>query len=235
MKVYEAIPGEHVERAASMICEMAVGESVTCDFNGIKLVANPGDKPEPIVEAYFAESERRAEVYRNDPQREVERQEAKNLHAREMREYVAKLATANEAELRDTECVWPESVAEVNEIIGALTNRQHAYGTCVYAMSLAAMAAFHFVAKHLGVTGFQASCADMDFIGRTRHMKRFKIVDMSNLLYPQYLDKFKNASEEIEANKEWLAAEAAKKLSEVEHASKNVIAHWKMLAALGGK
>ncbi len=83
-------------------------------------------------------------------------------------------------------------------------------------MSLAAVAAFYYVSHKLGVTGFQASCADMDFLQRTRSMKSgFKILDYDDLLYPQSLYKFnktispalldslkKEASKNLEASPE---------------------------------
>jgi hypothetical protein len=102
----------------------------------------------------------------------------------------AKMAAAgvlNEKGLRDLPAVHPTTAEELATEIAALVNRPHSYGTCVYAMSLAAVATFNFVAGKLGVTGFQASCADLDIIARTRGLKcGLMIVDPSKLLYPQY-------------------------------------------------
>ena len=87
----------------------------------------------------------------------------------------------------------------------------------------------------LGVTGFQASCADMDFLRRTRSMENgFSIVNYENLLYPQYFDDEHFPTKEmlIEQNKKWLAEAAQKKIAENAGAHPDVIAWWKHIAAL---
>lgn len=108
-----------------------------------------------------------------------------------------------------------------------------AYGRCVYAMSLSALAAFNYVAHVEGVTGFQASCADMDFIKRSRHIKvPFGLYKVEDLLYPQY-DIVKRISDFIndEDCQKYLKEEAQKLLDErTDHAVPNVINHWKKLA-----
>jgi hypothetical protein len=139
------------------------------------------------------------------------------------------LRTADEATLRDLDMPWPETLKDLDRVVNALLERQHDYGTCVYAMSLASITAFHLVARHLGVTGFQASCADMDFLKRSRLIKRFRIQDLGNLLYPQYADKFNGWAALLEENKEWLAEEARKNLAENATAHPDVVAHWKYL------
>lgn len=146
----------------------------------------------------------------------------------------APLSEMNEQQLRDYKVPWPETMEELSAIITQLTDRQHDYGTCVYAMSIAATAAFYHVAKKLGVTGFQASCADMDILTRTRHMERFRISDYANLLYPQYCDaehfpgwRDLLGSPEL---RPWLRERAQKLLAERENAHPNVVAHWEMLS-----
>ncbi|MBK7380837.1 MAG: hypothetical protein IPJ03_17905 [Ignavibacteriales bacterium] len=107
----------------------------------------------------------------------------------------------------------PKTLDELNKVIEQLTERKHDYGTCVYAMSIAAVATFNYVASKLGVTGFQASCADLDILRRTRNYKNgFSIIDYNNLLYPQYWDDehFPSKEQLLEKNKEQLA-KAAKK------------------------
>lgn len=143
----------------------------------------------------------------------------------------------NEAQMRDAKVPWPKSEEELIEYVGALVNRQHDYGTCVYAMSMAAEAAFNFVASKLGVTGFQASYADMDFLRRVRGIKGgFRIVKTENLLYPQYCDDehFPGVDELMDDkdNKQWLADEARKLIEEKSAIGvhPDVMNHWKMLA-----
>ena len=75
-----------------------------------------------------------------------------------------------EQEMRDTEVPRANTIGELSDYIESLVQQEHDYGTCVYAMSMAATAAFNYVARRLGVTGFQASCADMDVLRRTRRI-----------------------------------------------------------------
>lgn len=146
------------------------------------------------------------------------------------------LKTKTEKELRETEVVHPKTLDELNKIIEQLTERKHDYGTCVYAMSIAAVATFNYVAGKLGVTGFQASCADLDILRRTRDYENgFSIINYDNLLYPQYWDDehFPSKEQLLEKNKEQLAKAAKKKLKESNgSAHPNVIKHWEMVASL---
>lgn len=150
-----------------------------------------------------------------------------------------KLSTMTEAELREFKTPWPKTEAELTSLIDKLVHRQHNYGTCVYAMSIAAEATFHYVACQLGVTGFQASCADMDFLRRTRGYKHgYRILDYGKLLYPQSStsEDFPSAAELMEENHEMLAEEATKLLKESgDRAHPNVVAWWKRLANAGSK
>lgn len=146
------------------------------------------------------------------------------------------LKTKTEKELRETEVVRPKTLDELNKIIEQLTERKHDYGTCVYAMSIAAVATFNYVAGKLDVTGFQASCADLDILRRTRDYENgFSIINYDNLLYPQYWDDehFPSKEQLLEKNKEQLAEAAKKKLKESNGSTHpNVIKHWEMVASL---
>ena len=140
-----------------------------------------------------------------------------------------------EKELRETDVPWPKTPEELQAYIDALVSRQHDYGTCVYAMSMAATAAFQYVAHVLGVTGFQASCADMDILRRTRGIKGgFRILKYADLLYPQYCDSehFPGWQELMRDNAEYLKVEAEKLLAEGKGAVPAVRAHWEMLSLL---
>ena len=144
-----------------------------------------------------------------------------------------------EKEMRETKDKHPKSAKELSSYINSLVSREHEYGTCVYAMSLAAVAAFNYVAHKLGVTGFQANCADLDVIRRTRGMKHgFRIIDYNDLLYPQYLtsERFPDAIQLINNEKEQLSKAAKAKLLEdkksISGAHPNVKAWWEYLASL---
>jgi hypothetical protein len=135
-----------------------------------------------------------------------------------------------EQEMRESEVKKVTTIEELSSYIAELVNQNHDYGTCVYAMSMSAVATFYYVAHKLGVTGFQACCADWDFLRRTRRMDKFKILDLENLLFPQYQDEFKSYEELIKENKSWLSKEAEKRLAANPNAHPAVIKHWKELA-----
>jgi len=137
-----------------------------------------------------------------------------------------------EQEMRDSKVLWPKSAEELMEYIESLVKQEHDYGTCVYAISMSAVAAFYYVSHMLGVTGFQASFADLDILRRTRNMERFSIYNFDNLLYPQYRDKFESYDSLIEKNAKWLREKALELLAKNATAHPDVIAHWKMLSNL---
>ncbi len=95
------------------------------------------------------------------------------------------IKTATEAQLREADVPWPKTRDELMAYVNSLVERDHDYGTCVYAMSMAATAAFYYVSSRLGVTGFQASCADMDILRRTRGYKMGFRLGTKELLHPQ--------------------------------------------------
>jgi len=140
-----------------------------------------------------------------------------------------------EKAMRETESKWPETLDELTEYIESLTDRTHDYGTCVYAMSLAAVATFNYMSHVVGASGFQAGCADLDFLRRTRGLRSgFTILDYEKLLYPQYLSKehFPSRDELLEDNKVDLARLARQKLAERETACPEVRARWTYVASL---
>lgn len=156
-------------------------------------------------------------------------------HAQTMDAALKVLQGGDEQTLRDLDMPWPKTAKELDAIVQALTAREHDYGTCCYAMSIAAEAAFNYIAHQLGVTGFQASCADMDILRRTRGWKRgFRIVNYENLLYPQYRREFDELGwwSLIHENALALSRAAQEKLAESPDAHPDVRAHWETLAAL---
>lgn len=138
----------------------------------------------------------------------------------------------NEKELSELPEPWPKNPDELITFVAQMTSRKHDYGTCTYAMSLAALAAFNYVAGQLGVTGFQASFADLDFLARRRGYKNgFIVTDGDHLLYPQY-DVVGDLQRWIEKQRPALA-KAARKLMEQrgeDGVHPDVWAHWKAMA-----
>jgi hypothetical protein len=117
---------------------------------------------------------------------------------------------------------WPNNTSNLDE----------GYGRCVYAMAYAAVATFHYVASTLGVTGFQAGCADMEFLSQRRDMKHgFMILNANDLLYPQY-DLMEETAKWIAKTRPQLARAAAELLDREHLAHPDVRAHWQEIAAL---
>ncbi len=108
-----------------------------------------------------------------------------------------------------------------------------AYSQCAEACADMALAAFELAAKTLGITGWQGSWAELEFIRRSRHIKGpFGIYDVSDALYPQYdlparLDKLLTGPDTVK----WLGDEAERMLAENREPHPNVERHWRMLVA----
>jgi len=140
-----------------------------------------------------------------------------------------KIKDMKEENFRKTKAIRPKTEKELINYIKEFSSRTHDYGTCVYAMSFAATAAFNYVAHKLGVTGFQARCADMDILRQTRNLEWGAILDYENLLYPQFKYKFKSYEQLLMENREELSKRAKKLLEKYPDAYSNVVAHWKKL------
>lgn len=109
----------------------------------------------------------------------------------------------------------------------------HDYGTVCHAMAavgLAAMFAFNNSEGACGgITGFQAGCVMWQVI---RHMNYednkcgLRLLNMDDLLYPQYEHKFCSISSDTW---ETVKKEAQKRLSERGTAHPDVVSHWKSI------
>lgn len=140
-----------------------------------------------------------------------------------------------EHEMRDHEVPCPKTETDLLSYINSLLEREHDYGTAVYAMSCASVATFYYMSSKLGVTGFQASMAELDILKRTRDMKNgFMILDYHNLLYPQYLNEehFPSFNKLLNDNKDMLKKEAINLLEKNPKAHPSVLNHWKYLAEM---
>lgn len=121
----------------------------------------------------------------------------------------------NEHEMREASVPTPQTLEDLTTYINGLVNRPHDYGTCVYAVSMAATAAMQYVYDKLGMTGFQASCADLDIVRRNRHIQGpFAIIKAEDSLFPQYDKRIKEIQDGWH---DWLVKEAKKKIQEHEN------------------
>lgn len=233
-KKLETFGGNHIRDVVAQAVALAIksGEIVEFDFNGKVYTVNPDDS--------YETAKARAEGVLGHPILTADEDAAKasadlDRMRREQDAAIAAAGVATEGELRAADVPWCKTPEELIAYINSLVNRPHDYGTCVYAMSMAAVAAFHYAASVLGTTGFQASCADMDIVRRTRHLKGpFMILDGEKMLYPQY-DLREQLDEFLREGTPWAAKEARKRLAtDGEHAHPHVKAHWERLAAIGG-
>ena len=199
-------------------------------FNDTDVTVQPGELADDVVARYDADREASYQKLINSEeykQRQIqikaEEKAAREAHMTE--------SAQTEAEMREAKVPWPKTKEQLAEYVESLVNRSHDYGTCVYAMSMAAEAAFNYVASKEGCTGFQASCADLDFVRRTRLLKGpFILLKAEDALYPQY-NLFGKLIDAMKKWELWLKEEAVKKLAETGSAHPDVIAHWQSLAA----
>jgi hypothetical protein len=232
----DSFAGTHISSVAQRAVETLAtyGDQdveVTFTFNETKAFARRGDSAEDVISRWDKDREAAHQAYISSPEyKERVRRDAEEL---ERKTNAVMKETANgEAEMRESSVPWPYTMKQLTDYVESVTNRQHDYGTCVYAMSMAATAAFYYVAHQLGVTEFQSSCADMDILRRTRSLKGpWMILKAEDALYPQYdlREKLSGMLDSSET-RQWLRDEARKKLIESPTAHPDVIAHWKRLA-----
>lgn len=149
---------------------------------------------------------------------------------REIVGLLPQLRHGTEKELRELILPFPDTERDALRIVRAVLNREHDYGSCCYAMSIAANAMFNYAASKHGCTGFQASCADLDFLRRTRLLKHgFQIIKYDDLLYPQYADKFPTRAQLIRDNIDQLGKAAEEMLADSDRAHPNVRRWWEDL------
>jgi hypothetical protein len=146
---------------------------------------------------------------------------------------IRKAGAMTEAELREREPPHPKTKDELVSVIGSLVDRPHDYGTCVYAISLSAAAAFNYAASVLGASGFQASCADLDILRLTRGLDDFMILKAEDLLYPQY-DPMGQAAKFLKDARPRLAGKARQLLRDPAGVHPQVLARWSELARARG-
>jgi hypothetical protein len=140
------------------------------------------------------------------------------------------LQKLSEQHLRNFSTPWPKTINELSDLVRSLVNCRHSYGTAVYAMSIASQATFNFISHVEGVTGFMASCADLDFIRRTRHIKgAFTVVTANDYLYPQYEYRHEEHRKTLEESAARIALDKIKNDEDLQ-CHPDVYNHWHKLA-----
>ena len=227
----EVLAGTHIKDICAKAITLAdvSKKSVHFKFNDTDVTVQPGELVDNVVTRWDTDREAAYQTLINSDEYK-QRQAQCEADDKAAREAHMTESAQTEAEMREAKVPWPKTKEQLVEYIESLVNRQHDYGTCVYAMSMAAEAAFNYVSGKEGCTGFQASCADLDIIRRTRNIKGpFMLIKGEDALYPQY-DLQERLAESMEKWKPWLKEQAVKRLADTGHAHPNVIAHWKKLA-----
>ncbi len=116
--------------------------------------------------------------------------------------------------------------------IEKLAAHKHDYGTICRAIAAAGVAAAYAIERSPqgGITGFQAGCVLWDLIkgwDPSYEGKPVRLTHYSDMLYPQYADKFRSITPETW---EYLQSEAKKNLAEAANAHERVRAHWQSIA-----
>jgi len=140
----------------------------------------------------------------------------------------------NEKDLRTFSVPTPKDENELLEIIRSLLDREHTYQSSIYAVSIAAVATFNYMVSKLGISGFQASCADLDFLRRVRDLNDgFLILNFEYLLYPQFCNEehFPSWRTLIQRNLKHLKKRARDLLNN-EDAHPSVRRHWEWILSL---
>lgn len=227
MKTIKALGGDHIYNVMVKAVDAAPARFT---FNGMAFETREGETLGDARQRFKDEHNFEVTTPEEDAaraRRELEETKAKQEAA------IASAGVQAEAEMRDSKAPWPKTIEELTTYISGLVDRPHDYGTCVYAMSLAATAAFQFVAGKLGTTGFQASCADMDILRRTRGLEFGRVLNFDNLLYPQYCNEESFPSyRTLLADpkvRERLREKASELIASESSAHPGVVAHWKSL------
>ncbi len=170
--VLEALAGRHIDAVCSEAVELANKErkTVEFDFNGTLVSVKPDSDVKVVIAKWDSDREAAHQEWINsDEYKERERKNAEEWQRKTSA--VLTETAASEGDMREVKNPQPYTPKQLADYIDSLVSRNHDYGTAVYAMSLAAVAAFNYVAHKVGSSGFQASCADLDVLRRTRNTR----------------------------------------------------------------
>lgn len=224
--------GMHISAVAKIAIKEAQTEDVFFTFNELVIPVTKKDTVESVCQRYDDLSDQRRKDYEGSDeqkQHQKEREERVQQQRQAFADFVENLKSADEEQLREMKSRRPQTVEDLMSVFASLTTRPHDYGTSAYAMSIFAEAAFNLMAHQMGASGFQASCADLDFIRRTRLIDSpFAIITADDMLYPQY-NVTEKVAKMLDDWRPWAKEQATTLLQDKTVAHPNVIAHWKSL------
>lgn len=111
-------------------------------------------------------------------------------------------------------------------------NYNTTYGVAPRAIAQAALAVAWYLSSEFEITGFQASFITWEFIygfGRPDSKCGLKLVDYDDMLYPQYQYRYEKTISKDTWDK--IQEQAKHNLDNIDHASPNVINHWKSIVS----
>lgn len=88
----------------------------------------------------------------------------------------------------------------------------HGYDKSVHEAVDILMEVWHYVMDKGGHSGMSASFTDLEFISKTRRIKRLRLVDYGNYLFPQHFKDFIELVNPDEETMKWISDECKKKL-----------------------
>lgn len=183
----EPSAGTHITEACRRAISTAnfAKEPVHFEFNGTSVTAQPGDFAEALTEKWTKDSEAKRKAYHESPEFKADEKRRAEEYQKRCDAILTETALTEE-EMRETKSPWPYTKQQLMEYIDSLIeNRTHDHGTSVYAASLAATAAFNYIALKLEMTRLQSLHADLDFIRRSCSIRGpFIIRETEDELFP---------------------------------------------------
>ncbi len=179
--------GYHISAVCNKASETAkeANEPVEFEFNGITVIAQPGESADTLQTRRDHDFTVAAEAYReSDEYRENEARRAAEW--KQKTEAILEEKAVTEEELRETKSPWPYTPKQLAEYIDSSSSQDPQLRNLRLCYEPSSTAAFNYAAHVVGSSSFQASCADLDFIKRSRHIEGpFILLKGEDMLYPQ--------------------------------------------------
>ncbi len=160
--------GKHLNDAVHEMVILANNhsEQVESEFNGNKIIVNPGDNVTDIIKKYDDDCALRAEAYRNSPERKIEREkeaEKQRIKSEELKTF--SVDAPAKMTLSDAD-FWDKQVTVNNDGYGSGVIRYAEKWACLMEGQISKGIALKDCAKKLsfiadteGITGFMYGCA----------------------------------------------------------------------------
>jgi hypothetical protein len=133
LREHRFMAGERIENA---VCELVAlaneyEEPVKADFNGVDIIAQPGDDPAELQTKWSADMDRKAEEYRNSPEGQRVAREAEERKQKLQAEANRLMSVLDEVDFSDLGAVidWLEAMQDPSDHIGINFDRQHVLDT----------------------------------------------------------------------------------------------------------